>query len=51
MLDHTDHHIGPLEELGIRENTIILLASDNGASQEGTIHGVTNTDRYRNYNL
>ena len=55
MLDHTDHHIGrlvsALDDLGIRENTIVILASDNGASQEGTIHGATNTDRYRNYNL
>jgi len=27
-----------------------LVVSDNGASQEGLQDGVTNTDRYRNYN-
>ena len=53
MLDHADHHIGrllaALEEIGLRENTLIIVVSDNGASQEGLQHGVTNTDRYRNY--
>ena len=54
MLDHADHHIGrllaTLDELGIRDNTLIMVVSDNGASQEGLQDGVTNTDRYRNYN-
>ena len=54
MLDHADHHLGrlfaALDELGIRDNTIIVVVSDNGASQEGLQDGVTNTDRYRNYN-
>jgi arylsulfatase len=54
MLDHADHHLGrlfaSLDELGVRDNTIIILVSDNGASQEGLQHGATNTDRYRNFN-
>ena len=52
MLDHADHHLGrlfaALDELGIRDNTLIMVVSDNGASQEGLQDGVTNTDRYRN---
>ena len=39
FLDHTDHHIGRvldfLGEIGQFENTLIVLISDNGASQEG----------------
>jgi len=39
FLDHTDTHIGRLlgflEETGQFENTLIVLISDNGASQEG----------------
>jgi arylsulfatase A-like enzyme len=39
FLDHTDTHIGRvldfLEEIGQFENTLIVLISDNGASQEG----------------
>jgi arylsulfatase len=39
FLDHTDHHIGRLldflEDLGQFENSLIVLISDNGASQEG----------------
>ena len=54
MLDHADHHLGrlfaALDELGIRDNTLIMVVSDNGASQEGLQDGVTNTDRYRNFN-
>jgi arylsulfatase len=53
MLDHADANIGrlfdALDQMGIRDNTLILVTSDNGASQEGLQHGVTNTDRYRNY--
>ena len=53
MLDHADHHIGrllaALDELGIRDNTLVMVVSDNGASQEGLQDGVTNTDRYRNF--
>ena len=39
FLDHTDAHIGRLldflEGIGQMENTLIVLISDNGASQEG----------------
>ncbi len=44
FLDHTDHHIGRLisflEEIGEKENTLIVLLSDNGASQEGGHAGI-----------
>jgi arylsulfatase A-like enzyme len=33
-----------------RDNTLIIVVSDNGASQEGLQNGTANTDRYRNYN-
>jgi arylsulfatase A-like enzyme len=53
FLDHADHEIGrlnsALDELGITDNTLIILTSDNGASQEGLRDGTLNTDRYRNY--
>jgi hypothetical protein len=53
MLDHTDYHLGrlfaALDEMDVRDNTLVIVVSDNGASQEGLMHGVTNTDRYRNY--
>jgi arylsulfatase len=39
MLDHADRHlarlIGFLDQAGIRDNTLVLVLSDNGASQEG----------------
>ena len=39
MLDHADQHlarlIGFLETAGMRDDTLILVLSDNGASQEG----------------
>src|SRR6266536_4622464 len=39
FLAHADHHIGRrldyLEESGQRENTMMVLVSDNGASGEG----------------
>ena len=54
MLDHADAQIGKLivelKTMGLYDNTMIMVVSDNGASQEGLQHGVTNTDRYRNYN-
>ena len=34
----------------IRDNTLVIVLSDNGASQEGLKNGTANTDRYRNYN-
>jgi arylsulfatase A-like enzyme len=52
-LDHADTQIGrliaSLDDMGIRDNTLIIVVSDNGASQEGLRNGTANTDRYRNY--
>lgn len=46
MLEHTDIHIGRLtgflERAGIADNTIVLVLSDNGASQEGGPQGFIN---------
>jgi arylsulfatase len=46
MLDHADRHlsrlIGFLESAGIRDDTLILVLSDNGASQEGGPLGFVN---------
>lgn len=46
MLDHADQHlarlIGFLDKAGIRDNTLILVLSDNGASQEGGPFGFVN---------
>ena len=46
MLDHADRHlarlIGFLDTAGIRDNTLILVLSDNGASQEGGPLGFVN---------
>jgi arylsulfatase A-like enzyme len=46
MLDHADWHlarlIGFLDTAGIRDNTLILVLSDNGASQEGGPLGFVN---------
>ena len=44
MLEHTDVQIGRLvgflEEMGILDDTLICVLSDNGASQEGGAYGV-----------
>jgi arylsulfatase A-like enzyme len=44
FLDHTDAQIGrlvdTLAELGVLENTLVMVLSDNGASQEGGARGV-----------
>ncbi len=46
FLAHADHHIGRLldylEEYGLRENTIVIVVSDNGASGEGGPSGSVN---------
>jgi arylsulfatase A-like enzyme len=46
MLDHADRHlarlIGFLEQAGLRDDTLILVLSDNGASQEGGPLGFVN---------
>jgi arylsulfatase len=53
FLTHADAHIGrmiaALDDMGIRDDTLVILVSDNGASQEGLRDGTANTDRYRNY--
>jgi len=53
FLDHADHHLGrlfdALDAMGVRDNTLIMVVSDNGTSQEGLQNGTLNTDRYRNY--
>lgn len=52
MLDHTDHQIGRLIEqlksLGKWENTLFLVLSDNGASQEGGASGVLDEMKWFN---
>ncbi len=52
MVEHTDAQIGrlmeALRELEIDDNTVVMVMSDNGASQEGMRHGTTNTERFRN---
>ena len=46
MLDHADQHLARLiaflDTAGIRDNTLILVLSDNGASQEGGPFGFVN---------
>ena len=46
VLTHTDEHIGrlinALEEIGQLDNTIFVVVSDNGASQEGRLTGSFN---------
>jgi arylsulfatase len=46
FLDHTDHHLGrlvrQLADLDALDDTVILLVSDNGASQEGGRFGSVN---------
>lgn len=53
MLDHADQQIARLvdflERTGARDNTIILVLSDNGASQEGGPLGAVNTLGSYNY--
>lgn len=52
FLDHTDAQLGRvfdhLDRLGCKDNTLIFLLSDNGASQEGQVHGSTSTTFYEN---
>src|SRR5258708_39837519 len=46
MVDHADRHLARLmsflEESGQAENTLIVVMSDNGASQEGGPFGMVN---------
>ncbi len=52
FLEHTDAQIGRLlsflEETGQLDNTVIIVMSDNGASQEGGPIGVIDTFKYFN---
>jgi arylsulfatase A-like enzyme len=52
-LEHTDAQIGrlidALEHLGQLDNTLLLLLSDNGASQEGGETGVLHEWKYFNF--
>jgi arylsulfatase A-like enzyme len=52
MLDHTDAQIGRLvsflSQLELLDNTLLILLSDNGASQEGGPIGVLDEMRYFN---
>ncbi len=52
FLEQTDHHVGRvlsfLEELGELDNTLVMLASDNGASAEGGAHGSFNELQFPN---
>lgn len=52
VLTHTDEHIGrlinALEEIGELDNTIFIVVSDNGASQEGGVTGSFNELLYFN---
>jgi arylsulfatase len=53
FLEHTDAQIGrlvaALETLGEMDNTLVLLMSDNGASQEGGPFGVLHEMKYFNF--
>ena len=52
MTRFTDHHVGRvldfLAELGELDNTLVMLASDNGASAEGGVHGSFNELQFPN---
>ena len=52
FLEHTDDQIGRLmtflAEIGEADNTLVLLMSDNGASQEGGPQGMVDYARYFN---
>lgn len=51
-LSYTDHHIGrlmdALTDLGLKDRTLVMLLSSNGASAEGGQDGSTNAERLRN---
>ncbi len=52
MVEHTDHELGRfvafLDRIGRLRNTVLVLLSDNGASQEGGAQGSLNTTAYQN---
>ncbi|HEY8080997.1 MAG TPA: arylsulfatase [Acidimicrobiales bacterium] len=53
FLEHTDAQIGrlvdSLDAIGQLDNTVVLLCSDNGASQEGGPFGVLHEMKYFNF--
>ena len=53
FLDHTDAQIGrlldSLDELGIADDTMVVLLADNGASQEGGPFGVLHEMKFFNF--
>lgn len=53
FLEQTDHHIGRvidfLDQIDDLDNTLVMLASDNGASSEGGEHGSFNELQYPNH--
>jgi arylsulfatase A-like enzyme len=53
FLDHTDAQVGRfvdgLAELGLLDDTVIVLLSDNGASQEGGPFGVLHEMKFFNF--
>ncbi|MGW4928098.1 arylsulfatase [Agromyces sp. NPDC004153] len=52
FLSHADHQIGRLldylDDLGERENTVVVVVSDNGASGEGGPNGSVNEMKFAN---
>ena len=52
FLEHTDYELGRLvdflDQTGQLDDTLFILLSDNGASQEGQSHGSLNTTFYEN---
>lgn len=52
FLEHTDHHIGRLidflSNLGVLDDTMVMVVSDNGASAEGGPHGSINENLFFN---
>jgi len=52
FLSHADHQLGRLldylEETGQRDNTIVIVVSDNGASGEGGPNGSVNENKFFN---
>lgn len=50
FLSHTDSQIDrlihALEDIGVMENTLVLVMSDNGASAEGGVAGTSNEHRF-----
>ncbi|HZE18117.1 MAG TPA: sulfatase-like hydrolase/transferase, partial [Mycobacterium sp.] len=55
FLEHTDAQIGrflqALDHIGVADNTLIFLLSDNGASQEGGPFGVMHEMKFFNFIL